>query len=321
MKLKYLSLPCIRAAVDTQEDLCTEFVFSRNSLVTQLASSSIRDTSSEPAGLDRNPTYPTEMSSPYCLDRSPINSVDLQDSTLDEEEEDNEPEYAELEAVPGKCGDMSTCPFEYAGCGWSYNCVTEHLEQNVGLHLQLLMSHSKRQEETIAALEQKVEDATASTNGILIWRISNLSRKMMKSNKCEGMELLSSPFYTSMAGYKLQASLFLTGNGVGENTHLSLYIKMLPGQFDSILSWPFLPTISFSLLDQSNDRKFNLVESFIPNPNWTNFNKPSLQNVKEKLGFGFPKFAPLNILTNSDYVKRDTMFVKIVVDSDYGVMV
>lgn len=65
------------------------------------------------------------------------------------------------------------------------------------------------------------------------------------------MELVSPPWYTSQFGYKLQASLFLNGNGAGEGTHLSLYIKILPGEFDALLRWPFAHSVAFTLFDQS----------------------------------------------------------------------
>lgn len=67
----------------------------------------------------------------------------------------------------------------------------------------------------------------------------------------DGLELISSPFYTSQFGYKLQASVFLNGNGSGENTHVSVYIKILPGEFDALLKWPFSHSVAFTLFDQS----------------------------------------------------------------------
>lgn len=65
------------------------------------------------------------------------------------------------------------------------------------------------------------------------------------------MELISPPFYTSQFGYKLQASLFLNGNGTGENSHVSIYIKILPGDYDALLRWPFAHSVAFTLFDQS----------------------------------------------------------------------
>lgn len=73
--------------------------------------------------------------------------------------------------------------------------------------------------------------------------------------------MISSPFYTSQFGYKLQASVFLNGNGAGEGTHVSVYIKILPGEYDALLRWPFAHTVSFTLFDQSEKVKYNLKKN------------------------------------------------------------
>ena len=108
-----------------------------------------------------------------------------------------------------------------------------------------------------------------------------------------------------------QASLFLNGNGAGENSHMSVYIKLLPGEFDGILRWPFKHTVSFTMLDQTPEKKsaVNVVESFLPDPSWPNFQRPAKQ--PDQLGFGFPKFVPHELLTARNYIKDDTLFLKI----------
>ena len=84
-----------------------------------------------------------------------------------------------------------------------------------------------------------------------MWKISDYVAKMADAQTKEGMELVSPAWYTSQFGYRLQASLFLNGNGTGEGTHLSLYIKILPGEFDALLKWPFSHSVAFTLFDQS----------------------------------------------------------------------
>lgn len=88
--------------------------------------------------------------------------------------------------------------------------------------------------------------------GTLVWKISDYTSKMSEAKTKEGMELVSPPFYTSQYGYKLQASIFLNGNGAGEGTHVSVYIKILPGEYDALLRWPFAHSVSFTLFDQTN---------------------------------------------------------------------
>merc|ERR1712029_989420 len=63
--------------------------------------------------------------------------------------------------------------------------------------------------------------------GVLVWKIKDLASRLSEAKTQEGLELVSAPFYTSQYGYKVQASLFLNGNGGGENSHMSVYIKVL----------------------------------------------------------------------------------------------
>lgn len=51
--------------------------------------------------------------------------------------------------------------------------------------------------------------------------------------------------------FLIKASLFLNGNGSGEGAYVSIYIKILPGEYDALLKWPFSHTVSFTLYDQA----------------------------------------------------------------------
>ncbi len=206
------------------------------------------------------------------------------------------------------------CIFQEAGCSFRGDAakMDQHMECSRQVHLDLMCSLAHQQQSTIESLQGQLEKSNTSYNGVLIWKIKNLKQRLAEAE--QGLELVSAPFYTSQYGYKVQASLFLNGNGGGEGSHLSIYIKLLPGEHDNILRWPFRHTVSFTLLDQADQRKdaCNIVESFIPDPNWKNFQRPSAQ--PDALGFGFPKFVPHSMLETRHYVRDDCMFIKIRVD-------
>ena len=111
-----------------------------------------------------------------------------------------------------------------------------------------------------------------------------------------------------------KASLFPNGNGAGEDSHISVYIKILPGEYDALLRWPFAHSVSFTLFDQSScpEKACNIVESFIPDPTWKNFQRPSKE--PDSLGFGFPKFVSHEMLKKRHFMKDDTMFIRVKVD-------
>lgn len=133
-------------------------------------------------------------------------------------------------------------------------------------------------------------------------------------------ELKSAAFMTSQYGYKLGASVFLNGNGSGEGTHLSLYIRVMSGEYDNLLDWPFRLPITFQLLDQCSDpeKRDTITESFVPNPSWKHFQKPS--SDADGMGFGYPKFISHEALLNGTYIKDDQIFVKITVNQSKVIM-
>ena len=49
----------------------------------------------------------------------------------------------------------------------------------------------------------------------------------------------SPPFYTHAQGYKMCLKVYPNRNRSGENTHVSVYVNILKGEFDDQLLWPF----------------------------------------------------------------------------------
>lgn len=137
---------------------------------------------------------------------------------------------------------------------------------------------------------------------------------MQEAKSKDGLELVSPPFFTSQYGYKLQASMFLNGNGPGEGTHVSVYIKVLPGGYDALLKWPFSHSITFTLLEQGvpNGGQGEIAESFVPDPSWENFQRSSLE--PDPLGFGFPRFISHELLHRRPFLKDDTVFLRVKAD-------
>ncbi|XP_054289635.1 TNF receptor-associated factor 4-like isoform X2 [Macrosteles quadrilineatus] len=216
-----------------------------------------------------------------------------------------------------QCASLLTpCTFKEAGCrfkGLRGMVMERHLEENSQQHLALMCSLVTRQQHQITSLKSALSRLSLNHTGTLVWKVTEFSAKMAEARCKEGMELVSPPFYTSQFGYKLQASLFLNGNGAGENTHLSLYIKLLPGEYDALLRWPFAHSVAFTLFDQS-EKACNIVESFVPDPTWENFQRPSKASEPDTLGFGFPRFVSHESLGKRNFTRDDTLYIRIKVD-------
>lgn len=59
------------------------------------------------------------------------------------------------------------------------------------------------------------------------------------------------PFYTHPQGYKLCVRIDANGYEKRRGTHVSLYICLMKGEYDHMLSWPFYGEITVELLNQN----------------------------------------------------------------------
>ena len=118
-------------------------------------------------------------------------------------------------------------------------------------------------------------------------------------------------FYSSSYGYNMRARLNLYGDGLARSTHMSIFLVILKGEYDGILTWPFTYLVTFRLFDQSG-QNHHIVDSFHPDTKSDSFRRPcSDMNIAS----GILKFCPIEAIQQENcYVKDDTMFIEIMVD-------
>ena len=61
----------------------------------------------------------------------------------------------------------------------------------------------------------------------------------------------SPPFYTHSRGYKLSLRVNADGLLRGQGTHVSVYVYLMKGEFDDLLTWPFQGKVAIKLLDRN----------------------------------------------------------------------
>ena len=64
----------------------------------------------------------------------------------------------------------------------------------------------------------------------------------------------SPPFYTENGGYKLQLVVHANGVGVGEGTHVSVFVYLMKSDNDDNLKWPFSGDITIQVLNWREDK-------------------------------------------------------------------
>ena len=65
---------------------------------------------------------------------------------------------------------------------------------------------------------------------------------------------LSVPFYSTTNGYKLKLVVAANGGGAGKDTHLSVGVRLMKGEYDESLKWPLNSEITIQLLNWREDK-------------------------------------------------------------------
>lgn len=75
----------------------------------------------------------------------------------------------------------------------------------------------------------------------------------------EELEEWSEPFYTSHVGYRMSAKIGFSQDFIG------IYVKLVEGEYDNLLAWPFRSEIAFTLLNQVDEEK-SITKILKPHP-------------------------------------------------------
>jgi TNF receptor-associated factor 2 len=182
-------------------------------------------------------------------------------------------------------------------------------------------------DQQLASLKQRYDDQRHGDrrtlrDGYLIWRIGGFREKMADAQSERQTSIYSPAYYTSASGYKVCVRLYLNGDGTARGTYISIFLVLLHGEFDHLLTWPFSYRVSFCLCDQltalqadGSPPPKHIIESFRPDTKSISFEKPrSDMNIAS----GIPRFFPLMYFEQPSeinrYVVNNAMFIKVLID-------
>ena len=171
--------------------------------------------------------------------------------------------------------------------------MESHLRSNVKPHLDL----------ACAKLETRV----------FTWKVKEFSKRLRQAQTGEMPFTTSIPFYTDRTesyGYKIKVRIDPNGAGSSKNTHLSVYIIVMKGEYDPILPWPFKKKVKFTLIDQQEDpaERENVASQFTPIDYPESFARPKLE---ENTGHGYAKFISHEKLHSRRYLVDDNLFLQV----------
>ena len=171
--------------------------------------------------------------------------------------------------------------------------------------LERVQSSSIDQELRLQLIER------ASYSGILIWKVDEFERRRKEAMEGVTLSLYSTPFFTSRHGYKMCARAYLNGDGLGKGTHLSFFFVIMRGQYDALLPWPFRQKVTLTLINQAG--KKHQSDSFRPDPHSSSFQRPRRKEMN--VASGCPMFIQIEHLLNGGFVKDDSIYLRVVVDT------
>ena len=197
------------------------------------------------------------------------------------------------------------CKYKYIGCTVKLKrkMILSH-EQNYYIHYNpvifKLQADLKSANEKIASLKKE--------NDILRPKIFKISDYQKKKDNNEKITLPS--FYTSHEGYHVTVKVYANGSSYGKGTHLSVDTRLLEGEHDDKLDWPFIGTSTITLLNQLADENHHSITSIFD----------THDNLIIGKAKGRRRFIPhselgYNPLNNTQYLKDDTLYFKVSVKS------
>lgn len=203
--------------------------------------------------------------------------------------------------------------------------VETHLQTAVTVHLDLACLRLKETQNLTRQLMDKVstlqnlfsEKAVKDKHKMIemenrtcFWKIQNCIEVFKQARARKKEEVESVIPHTTAYGYNLKVRIYPNGRGSGKNSYFSVFIVVMKGEHDAVLTWPFSKKVRLTLIDQQDgeDKRENVTKLVKPELEPDCFCRPK---AKENEGYGFPLFISHGKLKSRKYIVDDTLFLQV----------
>ena len=208
------------------------------------------------------------------------------------------------------------CKYQKLGCDvWMKRNVLSTHESRDKLHLHMALDKVINMQTDIATMEADIASAKAQISADIASIGAGIastkkgatikSAFKVKNFSAQSSTVFSPPFYTSPNGYHMDIMVYpRAGKGCA---HVSVYVRILVGENDESLPWPFVGDIAITLLNQlADEHHFQRV-----------LKVASSNAIRQNSVRGYREFIPhsgLFLTGNTHYLKDDTLYFRISVD-------
>lgn len=117
------------------------------------------------------------------------------------------------------------------------------------------------------------------------------------------------PFYTELGCYKMAIEISANGEGTGKNSHVSVYIRIMRGEYDDQLQWPLKASVTMQLISQWNEAHYEMTTPYYE---WAR-----VTDGVVGVGWGWDKFVShreieFNPATQAEYLKNDRLNFRVI---------
>ena len=207
---------------------------------------------------------------------------------------------------------ISKCPHTVIPCKYKgIGCDTKLKREDMAAHEQDDKLHLHMALETVNHLQSAVAFLQVTVDLQYGGKIFMLSKFQKKKESSEAFRF--PPFYTHHNGYHMALKVYANGWVAGKGTHVSVYAPILAGEYDAELKWPFIGEITFTLLNQLEDKNHKIYCMHFD----------AARNARAGSDWGKPTFIPHSALAhdpvkNTQYLKDDKLYFRITVEvADY----
>ena len=138
------------------------------------------------------------------------------------------------------------CKFSYAGCPakMKRRKMQRHMDESKDEHLENVGNYGRTQFQALSIAITKI-----APQPIFVPPPEFTLDGFVKC-KNDDAEWDSPSFYSHIGGYKMCLTVDANDSSEGEGTHVSVWVHMMKGEFDSHLQWPFKGKVKVQLANQ-----------------------------------------------------------------------